>query len=152
MAGGPAALIALMAGFGVGYGLVTMAAAVLAASAPAEQRGRALSLYYLAAPVSMAVAAPLGLWLFREVGATANFALVTLLGLAAAASVCRAFGRRWPRHAARRIFGVAAQCHVAVLVLAAWDRARSTRSFRSTPLPTARGDTSPGSSPSIRAA
>ena len=38
-AGSPAGIIALMAGFGVGYGLVTMAAAVLAASAPAEQRG-----------------------------------------------------------------------------------------------------------------
>ena len=74
-----------MAGFGVGYGLVTMAAAVLAASAPAAERGRALSLYYLAAPVSMAAAAPLGLWLFREVGARANFALVTVLGLAAVA-------------------------------------------------------------------
>jgi len=84
-AAGPPALIALMAAFGVGYGLVTMAAAVLAASAPPERRGRALSVYYLAAPVSMAVAAPLGLWLFREVGARANFALVTLLGLTAAA-------------------------------------------------------------------
>ena len=83
--GGPSALIVLMGGFGVGYGLVTMAAAVLAASAPAEQRGKALSIYYLSAPVSMAVAAPLGLWLFREVGASANFALVTLLGLAATA-------------------------------------------------------------------
>src|SRR5262245_52914204 len=53
---GPAALIALMAGFGIGYGLVTMAAAVLAASAPPEHRGRALSVYYLSAPVAMAVA------------------------------------------------------------------------------------------------
>jgi MFS family permease len=85
VATGPAALIWVMAVFGVGYGLATMAAAVLAASAPAEQRGRALSVYYLAAPVSMAVAAPLGLWLFREVGAGANFAMVTLLGLAGAA-------------------------------------------------------------------
>ena len=84
-ASGPPAFIALMAGFGVGYGLVTMAAAVLAASAPSAERGRALSIYYLAAPVSMAAAAPLGLWLFREVGARANFALVTVLGLAAAA-------------------------------------------------------------------
>jgi predicted MFS family arabinose efflux permease len=83
VARGPLAFIALMAGFGVGYGLVTMAAAVLAASAPAAERGRALSLYYLAAPVSMAVAAPLGLWLFREVGVRANFGLVTVLGLAA---------------------------------------------------------------------
>jgi predicted MFS family arabinose efflux permease len=85
VAAAPSALIAMMAGFGVGYGLVSMAAAVLAASAPAEQRGRALSVYYLAAPVSMAVAAPLGLWLFRAVGASANFALVTLLGGVAAA-------------------------------------------------------------------
>jgi MFS family permease len=85
MATDPPALIWVMAGFGVGYGLATMAAAVLAASAPAERRGRALSVYYLAAPVSMAVAAPLGLWLFREVGSGANFALVTLLGLGAGA-------------------------------------------------------------------
>ena len=87
----PSAFIALTAGFGIGYGLVTMAAAVLAASVPAEQRGKALSIYYLAAPLSMAVAAPLGLWLFREVGAVANFAGVTLLGLA---SVAFALGPR----------------------------------------------------------
>jgi hypothetical protein len=35
-AGASVALIALMAVFGVGFGLTTMAAAVLAASAPAE--------------------------------------------------------------------------------------------------------------------
>ena len=84
-ASGPPVIIGVMAAFGVGYGLATMAAAVLAASAPAERRGRALGVYYLAAPVSMAVAAPLGLWLFREVGAGANFAMVTGLALAAAA-------------------------------------------------------------------
>lgn len=84
-AAGPPGLIALMAGFGVGYGLTTMAAAVLAASAPAERRARALSVYYLAAPVSMAVAAPLGLWLFRDIGVAANFGMVTVLGLAALA-------------------------------------------------------------------
>ncbi|HSC26970.1 MAG TPA: MFS transporter [Vicinamibacterales bacterium] len=84
-AGAPEALIALMAGFGVGFGLTTMAAAVLAATAPAEHRASALSVYYLAAPVSMALAAPLGLWLFRSVGAGANFAAVTLLGMATAA-------------------------------------------------------------------
>ncbi len=84
-AGAPVALIALMAVFGVGFGLTTMAAAVLAANAPAEHRASALSVYYLAAPVSMALAAPLGLWLFRSVGAGANFAAVTLLGLATAA-------------------------------------------------------------------
>lgn len=86
-AGAPEALIALMAGFGVGFGLTTMAAAVLAATAPAEHRASALSVYYLAAPVSMALAAPLGLWLFRSVGAGANFAAVTLLGMATAAFV-----------------------------------------------------------------
>src|SRR5688572_20721075 len=81
----PAALTAAMAGFGVGFGLTTMAAAVHAASAPAEQRGRALGVYYLAAPVSMAMAAPLSLWLFANVGAGATFAMVTVLGVAAAA-------------------------------------------------------------------
>ena len=96
----PAALIAAMAGFGVGFGLTTMASVVQAASVPAEQRGRALGVYYLAAPVSMAMAAPLGLWLFREVGAGATFAMVTVLGLAAAAfgfSPAFAWGRRGPR-------------------------------------------------------
>lgn len=82
---GPPGLIGLMALFGVGYGLTTMAAAVLAASAPPERRARALSVYYLAAPVSMAVAAPLGLWLFQVAGVAANFAMVTVLGLAALA-------------------------------------------------------------------
>jgi MFS family permease len=57
----PSALVVLMAVFGVGFGLVTMAAAMMAASAPAERRAEALSVYYLAAPVAMAVAAPLGL-------------------------------------------------------------------------------------------
>jgi MFS family permease len=42
---GPRAFIALVACFGVGYGLATMAAAVLAASAPAERRAGALSVY-----------------------------------------------------------------------------------------------------------
>jgi len=86
---GPPALIALMACFGVGYGLATMAAAVLAASGPAERRAGALSIYYLAAPVSMAAATPLGLWLFQHVGVGANFTMVTVLGLAAAACVLR---------------------------------------------------------------
>jgi MFS family permease len=80
----PAALITLMAGIGVGYGLVTMAAAVLAASAPPERRAGALSVYYMAAPVAMAVATPLALTLFRNVGIAANLALVTALALAAA--------------------------------------------------------------------
>ena len=75
-ASAPVALIALMAVFG----LTTMAAAVLAASAPAEHRASALSVYYLAAPVSMVLAAPFGLCLFRSVGAGANFTAVTLLG------------------------------------------------------------------------
>jgi MFS family permease len=82
---GPGALTVLMACFGVGFGLATMAAAVLAASAPVERRAAALSIYYLAAPVSMALAAPLGLWLYRQVGVGANFASVTVLALAAAA-------------------------------------------------------------------
>jgi MFS family permease len=81
----PPAIIGVIAVFGIGYGLTTMAAAVLAASAPPERRGQALGVYYLTAPVSMALAAPVGLWLFGEVGAGANFAMVTALALAAAA-------------------------------------------------------------------
>ena len=84
-AAGPAVLTALMAAIGVGYGLVTMAAAMLAASAPAERRARALSIYYMAPPMAMAVATPLALALFRGPGIGANFALVTALGLVAAA-------------------------------------------------------------------
>jgi MFS family permease len=84
VAGRPAALIALMACFGVGFGLATMAAAVLAASAPTDRRAGALGVYYLAAPVSMAMAAPLGLWLYRHQGVGANFAVITVLGLVAA--------------------------------------------------------------------
>jgi MFS family permease len=84
LAARPPVIIGVIAVFGVGYGLTTMAAAVLAASAPPERRGQALGVYYLAAPVSMALAAPLGLWLFRDVGPGANFAMVTALGLAAA--------------------------------------------------------------------
>ena len=93
----PAVFIAVMAGFGAGFGLATMAAAVQAASAPADRRGSALGIYYLTSPLSMAVAAPLGLWLFRELGVGANFAMVTLLGLAVAAfgfSSSTALGRR----------------------------------------------------------
>ena len=93
----PLVFIGVMAGFGAGFGLATMAAAVQAASAPADRRGSALGIYYLTSPVSMAVAAPLGLWLFREVGVGANFAMVTLLGLAVAAcgfSPSSASGRR----------------------------------------------------------
>ena len=94
---GPPMFIGVMAGFGAGFGLATMAAAVKAASAPADRRGSALGVYYLTSPVSMAVAAPLGLWLFRQVGVGANFAVVTLLGLAVAAfgfSPSSASGRR----------------------------------------------------------
>jgi MFS family permease len=122
-ASGPPALIALMACFGVGYGLVTMAAAVLAASAPPEQRGRALNIYYLAAPVSMAAAAPLGLWLFRAVGAGANFALVTALGLAAGAfglsSPALAGGRMAPAAGPAGLWSRGAVPLSLVLVLAA---------------------------------
>jgi MFS family permease len=84
VAGRPTMLIVLMACFGVGFGLATMAAAILAASAPTDRRAGALGVYYLAAPVSMAIAAPLGLWLYRHQGVGANFAVITVLGLAAA--------------------------------------------------------------------
>jgi len=80
-AAGPAALIALMAGLGLGHGLVSMAASVLAASGPPAGRSRALSLYYLASPVAMAVCAPVALALARHGGMRVNFALVTALGL-----------------------------------------------------------------------
>jgi MFS family permease len=131
----PAALIAAMAGFGVGFGLTTMAAAVQAANAPAEQRGRALNIYYLAAPAAMALAAPLGLWLFRGVGAGATFAVVTVLGLATTAfgfSPAVASGRLVPHpRSASPLWSRGAVPLSSVLASQPWGRARSTRSCRS---------------------
>lgn len=121
-AAGPAVLTALMAAIGVGYGLVTMAAAMLAASAPAERRARALSIYYMAPPVAMAVATPLALALFRGPGIGANFALVTALGLVALAfglSPRSSAGPRAPAPGATPLWSRGAVPLSAVLTVAA---------------------------------
>jgi predicted MFS family arabinose efflux permease len=71
----------------------------------------------------MAVAAPFGLWLFREVGAGANFVLVTLLGLVAAGFGLsrRASGisRTAPARGPARLWSRGAVPLSAVLVVAA---------------------------------
>jgi MFS family permease len=120
-AGRPAALVVLMACFGVGFGLTTMAAAVLAAGAPTDRRAGALGVYYLAAPVSMAIAAPLGLWLYRHQGVGANFIAITVLGMAATVlGLLPAAGRRTPTAPGRsRLWSRGAVPLSAVLTLAA---------------------------------
>src|SRR4030095_12653747 len=56
LAQAPALLVALMAGIGFGNGLVSTSAGVLAAQAsPAERRGEALSVYYVAASLAFTV-------------------------------------------------------------------------------------------------
>ena len=121
VAGRPVVLIVLMACFGVGFGLATMAAAVLAARAPTDRRAGALGVYYLAAPVSMAIAAPLGLWLYRHQGVGANFALITVLGLAAAVlGLLPAAARQGPTAAGKsRLWSRGAVPLSAVLAVAA---------------------------------
>jgi MFS family permease len=65
LAQAPALLVACMAGIGFGNGLVSTGAGVLAAQAsPAERRGEALSVYYVATSLSFSVGPPLGLSLY----------------------------------------------------------------------------------------
>src|SRR5262245_58509926 len=113
LAGTPEGVIALMAGLGLAAALISMSSGVLAASAaPEGVRGEALSLYYVASSVAMAVGAPLGLALMRWGGASLNFAavggLAGLLLAVALAPTTRVPGRGagaprglrlWSRHA-----------------------------------------------------
>jgi len=65
LAQAPALLVTLMAGIGFGNGLISTGAGVLAAQAsPAERRGEALSVYYVATSLSFSVGPPLGLALY----------------------------------------------------------------------------------------
>jgi MFS family permease len=109
----PASVILLMLGVGVAAALVSTSAGVLAAQATADAyRGEALSVYYVATSVAMAVAAPAGLVLFRIGGARLAFVAVTaiaavLLGVVlspatrTAPTARAAVGRwrLWSRHA-----------------------------------------------------
>lgn len=77
----PWMVIALTAGLGLGFGLASMAASVLAAQGPARRRGQALSIYYLASPLALAGSAPAAVWLAGRWGIGANLAVVTAMGL-----------------------------------------------------------------------
>ena len=78
----PAAVIALMLGMGLGNGLISTSAGVLAARATApEHRGEALSIYYVATASALAIGPPLGFALYGVAGMRASL-------LVAAALVC----------------------------------------------------------------
>jgi MFS family permease len=104
LAQAPALLVALMAGIGFGNGLVSTSAGVLAAQAsPAERRGEALSVYYVATSLSFTVGPPLGLALYGDgdmglcfIGAAVlgGGILLLVLGLAGAPAAAPS-GRRF---------------------------------------------------------
>ena len=78
----PATLVALMAGIGFGNGLISTSAGVLAAQAsPAERRGEALSVYYVATSLSFSVGPPLGLALYGGGDMERCFAAAAALGI-----------------------------------------------------------------------
>jgi MFS family permease len=80
--GTPPGLIAVMIGAGVGFGLVSMSASVLTVrAAGATHRGEALSLYYLASSLAIAVAPPLAFGLRGLGGMPLAFAVVTGIAL-----------------------------------------------------------------------
>lgn len=83
-AGSAVAVVALMAGLGLAHALVTTSSGVVAAQAgPAERRGEALSVYYVASSIAMALGAPAGVALYRLGGIRTNFAVVTGISLLA---------------------------------------------------------------------
>jgi len=113
LAGAPVVLITLMAGIGLGNGLIVGPCNVLVAqtTAPAR-RGEALSTYYVATSVGTAVGPPLGFLLYWLGGMRLSFAVVTALalvmaslaaalvrGIAHPAPAARPRFRLWSRHA-----------------------------------------------------
>lgn len=108
----PLALIALMAGLGIALALVsTTGSIVVADQSPASRRGEALSLYYVASSVGVAIGPPAGFALVAVGGVALAFVVVTALGLSVAglamalrtppgrASLPGGPGRPWSRHA-----------------------------------------------------
>jgi MFS family permease len=82
-AGTPAAVVALMAGVGLGNGLISTSAGVLAARASApEHRGEALSIYYVATSVALAIGPPVGFALYRAGGMRISLLVADGLALA----------------------------------------------------------------------
>jgi MFS family permease len=79
----PLGLIAAMTGLGVSGALIsTTGSVVVAAHSPAARRGEALSLYYVAASVGVALGPAAGFALADVGGMALNFAVVTALSLA----------------------------------------------------------------------
>jgi MFS family permease len=78
----PIAVIALMAGLGLGNGLVSTSAGVLVARAsPAAHRAEALSLYYVASSLGWAIGPPLGLTLYARAGVAVSVFVATAVSL-----------------------------------------------------------------------
>src|SRR5439155_183408 len=79
----PEAVIAVMVGTGIGNGLVSMTASVLTVRASGvAHRGEALSLYYLASSLAIAVAPPMAFGLRGLGGMPLAFAAVTVFAVA----------------------------------------------------------------------
>jgi MFS family permease len=108
----PLALIGLMAGLGIALALVsTTGSIVVAELSPASRRGEALSLYYVASSVGVAIGPPAGFALAAIGGVALDFAVVTALSLIVAGLAVAlrtppgspglpgGFGRPWSRHA-----------------------------------------------------
>jgi MFS family permease len=108
----PFMLIALMAGLGIGLALLSTAGSiVVAGESPPDRRGEALSLYYVASSVGVAIGPPAGFALAAVGGIALDFVVVTVLsamviGLAMALRTppgCPTrpggFGRPWSRYA-----------------------------------------------------
>jgi MFS family permease len=111
-AGTPLAVIALMAGLGVGAALIsTTGSIVVANESPDDRRGESLSLFYVFSSAGVALGPPLGFTLADLGGMRLNFAAV--IGLSAIvmtlvlalrpapgnASAPGRLGRPWSRHA-----------------------------------------------------
>jgi MFS family permease len=108
----PLAIIAAMAGIGLSNALIsTTGSVVVAAESPATRRGEALSLYYVAASVGVALGPVTGFALADAGGMTLNFVVVAGLSVAVAllaltlrarppaACIAGAAVRLWSAHA-----------------------------------------------------
>jgi MFS family permease len=113
LAATPGALIALMAGLGIGNALIsTTGSVVVADESPPGRRGEALSLYYVASSVGVATGPVAGFALAAAGGIALDYAVVGLLSLVVAGLVLAlrtppgragapaGFRRLWSRHAA----------------------------------------------------
>src|SRR5262245_15030002 len=83
----PATIVILMLGLGLGNGLISTSAGVLASRATApEHRGEALSIYYVATASSLAIGPPLGFALYGAAGMSVS-ALVAAALVGAVAAI-----------------------------------------------------------------